>query len=721
MVITPTEQDLSSTKDVGMFQGFRGDYDWIIDGRPDSAQVNLSLSVDDLVRGGICVRPGIDLGHIDHTIFSNILEPILTRSQRKSLRSAVGLRGSDAIELLNTNLASFSALSQLNSETHRKALTIALDMYWVQLVEWFPWLTDSGVSNHFHTILLSWVFDHGFNSSNDMRKIASRIKSGQHLDLANQLYSFSQQEPTSQRTNRRIRESALLLNEFFLLSDSVGPGCANLTADINKVSERLAGLNFFDMSGNLVDDFSPITTFQIITASKANPDGKIIPGDSTHAWMCSFTAPKLAEVPSQMPGIISITPPTDLNSNGRATNWLTDAMSDIGKNFMKIATLMNQENNSIQTNRFSICETGFYDLFFKIEISKFNANDNANTSHPNYDRNTMRVILEAVISNQSVFNSSQIYLFDEVLAAEGLCVLESEFSSSQDSNQFAYVFLSRPLPSVHITHQPVDQYSDDGNHLQIASEIESSTDTTIPEVAALISEYDGIYGPSWAPMGDEDEYADYYVQAMRNAFPNDFVNPVSGVQEHYIPDPLPAGTPYLLGITNWRLDRPFDEGRNLYGDTILMIWNDGAKVNVKPYRASTRPGKFSKFYSVKGDAHLIPGRYTYKRGIHKDYDALVQAGEVSVWRDINKDGIRDLNSQVEVGWFGINIHAGGAGEFVGNWSAGCQVIWGGRDVNSPFEQFMTDIHSLVLQDEVIHYTLIDGQNMQLPNNEGGGS
>ena len=72
MVITPTTPDLPTTKDVGMFQGFRGDYDWVVDGRPDSSQVNLSLSVDDQVRGGICVRPGIDLGHIDDAIFSNI-------------------------------------------------------------------------------------------------------------------------------------------------------------------------------------------------------------------------------------------------------------------------------------------------------------------------------------------------------------------------------------------------------------------------------------------------------------------------------------------------------------------------------------------------------------------------------------------------------------------------------------------------------------------------
>ena len=47
--------------------------------------------------------------------------------------------------------------------------------------------------------------------------------------------------------------------------------------------------------------------------------------------------------------------------------------------------------------------------------------------------------------------------------------------------------------------------------------------------------------------------------------------------------------------------------------------------------------------------------------------------------EINKSGIRTDSSLVETGWFGINLHAGGTGSNVKNWSAGCQIIWGGRD------------------------------------------
>ena len=63
-----------------------------------------------------------------------------------------------------------------------------------------------------------------------------------------------------------------------------------------------------------------------------------------------------------------------------------------------------------------------------------------------------------------------------------------------------------------------------------------------------------------------------------------------------------------------------------------------------------------------------PGRYAYKRGKHKGYDALVQAESFTVWRDIDKDGLRKEDSLVESGYFGINIHAAGTGTKVGNWS-----------------------------------------------------
>ena len=83
----------------------------------------------------------------------------------------------------------------------------------------------------------------------------------------------------------------------------------------------------------------------------------------------------------------------------------------------------------------------------------------------------------------------------------------------------------------------------------------------------------------------------------------------------------------------------------------------------------------------------------------------------SQYGDKNKDGIRESDSIVETGYFGINLHAGGTTESVGNWSAGCQVIWGGRGQDSPFDKFMQDVENLVSVNSVVHYTLVNSLNL----------
>lgn len=78
--------------------------------------------------------------------------------------------------------------------------------------------------------------------------------------------------------------------------------------------------------------------------------------------------------------------------------------------------------------------------------------------------------------------------------------------------------------------------------------------------------------------------------------------------------------------------------------------------------------------SVLGCARLNPGMYIYKRGLHKNIPALVQASKVSVTRDRNRDGVWQKTEPSETGYFGINIHPRFSSGDVGNNSAGCTVI-----------------------------------------------
>jgi hypothetical protein len=91
------------------------------------------------------------------------------------------------------------------------------------------------------------------------------------------------------------------------------------------------------------------------------------------------------------------------------------------------------------------------------------------------------------------------------------------------------------------------------------------------------------------------------------------------------------------------------------------------------------------------------------------YQALCQRlGDVTVWRDKNKDMNFDEIIQ-DTGMFGINIHkAGTISNFVENWSEGCQVFKRTKD----FLDFMV----LINRAKEIHgnhftYTLIESSDI----------
>jgi hypothetical protein len=69
-----------------------------------------------------------------------------------------------------------------------------------------------------------------------------------------------------------------------------------------------------------------------------------------------------------------------------------------------------------------------------------------------------------------------------------------------------------------------------------------------------------------------------------------------------------------------------------------------------------------------GSAILVAGQYqgAYTRGKHRGRKAIVQVGEVTVYRDDNRDTIANEDaSSIQTGFFGINIHDDRGG------SAGC--------------------------------------------------
>ncbi len=139
--------------------------------------------------------------------------------------------------------------------------------------------------------------------------------------------------------------------------------------------------------------------------------------------------------------------------------------------------------------------------------------------------------------------------------------------------------------------------------------------------------------------------------------------------------------PFMLNIVGVR---SIDKTVDIFNDVIVLFWNEytqhGLEQNYLIFPATTDPGLMwlKKLMNPKGTAILLPGQYDYKLGMHKNkYRALIQAGQVKVYRDKNKDNKHDLDpSTIDTGYFGINIHHAGVvvPKYIGPHSAGCQVL-----------------------------------------------
>ncbi len=136
-----------------------------------------------------------------------------------------------------------------------------------------------------------------------------------------------------------------------------------------------------------------------------------------------------------------------------------------------------------------------------------------------------------------------------------------------------------------------------------------------------------------------------------------------------------------------------------FDDFINVIYKVSGEWVCDTYPVTTEPGpsilrRPLKEVAHKGTAILVPGQYrsTYKIDWHGNRDrghmALCQrGGQVSVWRDNNRDTTPDYHGPEDVGWYGINIHKHRGSDArinTGGASAGCQVFQSSVD----FAEFM---------------------------------
>jgi len=138
----------------------------------------------------------------------------------------------------------------------------------------------------------------------------------------------------------------------------------------------------------------------------------------------------------------------------------------------------------------------------------------------------------------------------------------------------------------------------------------------------------------------------------------------------------------IVGIRS-KADKP-----NEFDDRLYLI----TPSKFLSFQATTNPGTdwLQTFLNPKGSAVLKPGVYSYKLGLHKgEYEALVQAAPVTVYRDADKDLKSEEEGVLDTGYFGINIHRASKwslSKLIGKYSAGCQVIANPNDFNILIEE-----------------------------------
>ncbi len=170
--------------------------------------------------------------------------------------------------------------------------------------------------------------------------------------------------------------------------------------------------------------------------------------------------------------------------------------------------------------------------------------------------------------------------------------------------------------------------------------------------------------------------------------------------------------PYKLNIIGVRNSNPINQDK--FDDVIAFFYyDDKGNLIGKVATATTDPSTYflKNPMNTKGAAILKGGQYidSHIIGTHAGkYTALVQRGNLTVYRDNDRDGFTNFANVTESGLYGINIHRASRGKdnvaVISKDSAGCQVFQNEAD----FDEMMKMAQkSKEVNGNKFTYTLID--------------
>lgn len=168
----------------------------------------------------------------------------------------------------------------------------------------------------------------------------------------------------------------------------------------------------------------------------------------------------------------------------------------------------------------------------------------------------------------------------------------------------------------------------------------------------------------------------------------------------------------IIGIRN---NAPGIKVTNVFDDWLTISYKENGVWKCFVWNATTDPGKAPMLLGNNGTgtARVVPGQYPASHIIrlHQGkYEALGQAGNISVYRDADKDMEYDVNKITTGNNYGINIHkAGQDSTWIDNWSHGCQVFKRVKD----FDAFMKICKAAAkIHGNSFTYTLIESKDIK---------
>lgn len=173
---------------------------------------------------------------------------------------------------------------------------------------------------------------------------------------------------------------------------------------------------------------------------------------------------------------------------------------------------------------------------------------------------------------------------------------------------------------------------------------------------------------------------------------------------------------YVLGIEGFGQDWKSNCDRiDEYNDLVCTIDvnQEGVVTLSKAYRGTTEAGKYytDNPLNKQGAAHVkidFLHKDVWVLGKHNNqFNCLVQTGgEMTITRDLNRDGTRKGDSPEMSGFYGINLHSAmdNLGS-IGKWSAGCCVIPAVREKDALVDHVKKAVN------KKISYILLDGSKL----------